>query len=116
MLKKNLVDKWWRDFVECRPDCFPIDTPVICSPQGFTAMLTPLRLIADIFVLHVAFVQFGKPQVTSTNFAILWYNAALAIDTTGSHNLPILRTHSNTQFCTCFDRVLGWTNCPDVKT
>ena len=33
-LKKNIVDMWWRDFVENRDDVAPLDTGVILNPAG----------------------------------------------------------------------------------
>ena len=33
-LKKNLMDKWWRDFVERRRDCYGVDTAIIQNPKG----------------------------------------------------------------------------------
>lgn len=31
-LKKNVMDKWWRDFVERRRECSGLDTSIIMSP------------------------------------------------------------------------------------
>ena len=33
-LKKNLQDRWWRDFVERRPDCMGVETATILNPRG----------------------------------------------------------------------------------
>jgi hypothetical protein len=33
-LKKNLMDRWWRDFVERRRDCVGIETAIILNPKG----------------------------------------------------------------------------------
>lgn len=33
-LKKNLQDKWWRDFVERRSDCYGVETATILNPKG----------------------------------------------------------------------------------
>ena len=36
-LKKNLQDKWWRDFVTRRRDCVAVETAVIQNPRGAAA-------------------------------------------------------------------------------
>ena len=51
----------------------------------FSVLPVLLCLVTNISALHVGFVQFGKPRVTSTNFATLWYSVAHATDTTGLH-------------------------------
>jgi glycyl-tRNA synthetase len=33
-LKKNLQDKWWRDFVERRAECMGLETATILNPKG----------------------------------------------------------------------------------
>ena len=32
-LKKNILDAWWRDFVELRPECVGLDTPIVMHPE-----------------------------------------------------------------------------------
>ena len=32
-LKKNILDAWWRDFVELRPECVGLDTPIVLHPD-----------------------------------------------------------------------------------
>ncbi len=33
-MKKNLLDRWWRDFVSRRRDCFGMETAIIQNPKG----------------------------------------------------------------------------------
>ena len=37
LLKKNLQDKWWRDFVVSRMDCVALDTSIIVNPKVWHA-------------------------------------------------------------------------------
>jgi glycyl-tRNA synthetase (class II) len=37
-LKKNLLDKWWRDFVVTRRDCYGVETAIIQNPRGIAAL------------------------------------------------------------------------------
>ena len=36
-LKHNLTRAWWRDFVECRGDCFPLETSLVLNPRVWEA-------------------------------------------------------------------------------
>ena len=36
-LKKNILDAWWRDFVELRPECVGLDTPIVLHPAVWRA-------------------------------------------------------------------------------
>ena len=36
-LKKNIADAWWKDFVELRPECVGLDTPIIIHPEVWHA-------------------------------------------------------------------------------
>ena len=36
-LKKNILDAWWKDFVELRPECVGLDTSVIMHPDVWRA-------------------------------------------------------------------------------
>ena len=36
-LKKNILDAWWKDFVELRPECVGLDTPIIINPAVWHA-------------------------------------------------------------------------------
>lgn len=36
-LKKNIQDKWWKDFVEKRPDCVGLDAALLSSPRVWQA-------------------------------------------------------------------------------
>lgn len=33
-MKKNIRDKWWKEFVERRPDCVGIETPILMHTDG----------------------------------------------------------------------------------
>jgi glycyl-tRNA synthetase (class II) len=35
-LKKNLQDRWWRDFVERRKECMGLETATILNPRGMS--------------------------------------------------------------------------------
>jgi len=37
MLKKNLQDRWWKDFVVRRADCMGMETPIIINPNVWRA-------------------------------------------------------------------------------
>jgi glycyl-tRNA synthetase len=36
-LKKNILDAWWRDFIELRPECVGLDTSIIVNPSVWHA-------------------------------------------------------------------------------
>lgn len=36
-LKKNIQDAWWRDFIERRPDCVPLESALLMNPRVWQA-------------------------------------------------------------------------------
>ena len=36
-LKKNVQDAWWRDFIERRPDCVPLESSLLMNPRVWQA-------------------------------------------------------------------------------
>ena len=37
LLKRNIRELWWSDFILKRKDCLGIETPVIMNPEGWTS-------------------------------------------------------------------------------
>ena len=37
MLKKNVQDSWWKDFIERRPDCVPLESALLMNPRVWQA-------------------------------------------------------------------------------
>jgi hypothetical protein len=46
-LKKNLQDKWWKDFVERRAECMGLETATILNPKGAVNFVTPLAVLSS---------------------------------------------------------------------
>lgn len=45
-MKKHLQDLWWRDFVQRRPDCMPLESSIILSPRGMVHSFCGARVCA----------------------------------------------------------------------
>ena len=47
-MRKNLVDLWWREFVQRRPDVHGLDTGVLLNPDGVSVSVSVSVSVFDV--------------------------------------------------------------------